>query len=83
MGGGIFAPEHLPDVSPHCSGFLQLTVNRLNIVIILQEQAPQIFKYLDLFQHIPLDRKLLLKGQCQCYHHLPLLFPFNPYQALL
>jgi hypothetical protein len=45
--GCIFAPEHLPDVSPSGSGFLQLTADCLNIVIILGKQAPQIFKYLN------------------------------------
>ena len=75
--------EHLPDTSPSGSGFPQLGVDCLDVIVVLRKQATLVFEYLYLLQHIPVDRKLLPEGQCGRYRRLSLFLPLDPNLTLL
>jgi hypothetical protein len=57
MAGVVTQSHH-----PSGSGFLQLGANRLDVIVILRQQAPQVLEYLHSFQCFPMDRKLLPEG---------------------
>ena len=42
-------------MGPGASGFLQLRTDPLDVVIILRQQAPQVFEYLHSLQCFPID----------------------------
>jgi hypothetical protein len=79
----ILCTQDLAYMCPRGLSFPQLVVDCLHIIVVLQEQAAKVFENFNLFQHIPLDRELMLEGQRRCHCHLPLLSSLGPLLSLL
>jgi hypothetical protein len=42
----------------------KLASHGLDAIVILQEQAAEVLKYLDPLQHVPMHHELLAQGKC-------------------
>ncbi len=70
-------------MSPSGPSFPYLGSDCLDVIVILCEHPPEVFENLHQLQHVPMDRKLLPKGQSRRYRRLPLLFSLSPDRAFL
>ncbi len=59
----VLTPKDLTHTSPSSTGFLQLSLNCLNVIVVLRHHPTKVFKDLDALKHIPVNRELLAKSQ--------------------
>jgi hypothetical protein len=59
LGANILSTENLANTGPYAPCFPQLLSDHLRVVVILrEEEATKVFKYLNALQHVPMDREL-------------------------
>ena len=82
-GLDILATKNLPDAGPGGTGFLHLGVDRLDVIVVLGQEAPKILENFNPLQHVPTYQKLLVESRYRQHCHLPLLFSFHPDLTIL
>ena len=55
----ILLAQHLANSCTHPTSLANLASHGLDVIIIMQEQAAEVSKHLDLLQHVPIHGELL------------------------
>ncbi len=57
---------------------MNLSTDRLYVIVILGKEVPKIFEDVDLLEHSVIDGELLTEGECRADRYIPLVPPFRP-----